>query len=210
MRNEEAINSTWNRISSLKVFHVPLNRRPSILQDIYVMYQIQQFVSELIEYACINTHKSRALIQEKLHHCQKTKTWWIWRVILLMAKHKLHAHHKTHLHTTKVYNTQSYRLLFLTTEVSTCSKSNQCFKAIEFVDWLVWKSLTPFALIFLSFLHKTYAWCSDMSRFLSPVSTISTRNTWDYNPLLAHAQEKKRNACIFRVVLLKQIRLIRP
>ena len=74
MRNEEEINSALNRISSLKVFHVPLYQRLSILQDIYVIYQIQQFVSELIECACINTHKSRALIQEKLHHCQKSKT----------------------------------------------------------------------------------------------------------------------------------------
>ena len=29
-----------------------------------------------------------------------------WRVILIIAENKLHAHHKTHLHTVKVYNTR--------------------------------------------------------------------------------------------------------
>ena len=53
IRNEEVINSKRNRISSLKVFQVLLNyRRSSIPQDIYF---IRRFVSELIEYACINT-----------------------------------------------------------------------------------------------------------------------------------------------------------
>ena len=40
IRNEEAINSTRNRISSLKVFHVLLYRRSSILQDIYFLHRI--------------------------------------------------------------------------------------------------------------------------------------------------------------------------
>ena len=44
IRNEEAINSTQNKISFL------LYRLSSILQDIYFLYHVQQFVSELIEY----------------------------------------------------------------------------------------------------------------------------------------------------------------
>ena len=40
-RNDEAINSTRNRIYSLKVFHFLLYRR-----------QYSLFVSELIQYAC--------------------------------------------------------------------------------------------------------------------------------------------------------------
>ena len=47
---------------------------------IYFLYRTWKFFAELIEYACINTQKSRALIREKLHPCQRTKTWWTWRV----------------------------------------------------------------------------------------------------------------------------------
>ena len=59
----------------LKVFHVWHYQWSSILQDIYFLYHTRQFVSELIEYASINTQKSRASIREKLHHCQRAKTW---------------------------------------------------------------------------------------------------------------------------------------
>ena len=87
-RNEEAINSTRDRISSLKIFHVLLYRR---------------LVSELFEYAYINARKSRASIREKLHHCQSAKMWWTRRVISVIAENNPHARHKTHLHTMKVY-----------------------------------------------------------------------------------------------------------
>ena len=47
-RNEQAINSTRNRIYSLKVLISLLyRRRAGILEDIYLL-----FVSELIQYAC--------------------------------------------------------------------------------------------------------------------------------------------------------------
>ena len=99
IRNEEAINSTRNRISSLKVFHVLLYRRSSILQDIYFLHRIWRFVSELIEYATMNTWKSKVSIREKLY-CQRAKTWWTslwtWRVISIIEENKRHAHHKTH------------------------------------------------------------------------------------------------------------------
>ena len=50
-----------------------------------------------------------------------------WRVISIIAENKLHAHHKTHLHTMKVYNTHdrsfaNWVSFFSTTEVFTCSK----------------------------------------------------------------------------------------
>ena len=51
-------------------------------------------------YACINTRKS---IREKLHHCQRAKAWWTWRVISIIPQNKPHAHHKTHLHTTSTF-----------------------------------------------------------------------------------------------------------
>ena len=76
-----------NRISSLKVFHVLLYRRLSILQDMYFLCRIRRFVSELIEDACMHT------IQESqgprnFRHCQKAKTWWPWRVISIIAENK--------------------------------------------------------------------------------------------------------------------------
>ena len=61
MRNKEAISSTRNMISSLKVFYVLLYLRSSILQDIYFLYRIQRFVSGLIKYTCMNTRKLKGL-----------------------------------------------------------------------------------------------------------------------------------------------------
>ena len=103
---KEAINSARNRISSLKDFQFLLYRRSSILQDIYFLYRIRRFVSEFIQYSCKRLLEIRWQWQVvrvyKLHenqgprfgdHCQT-------------AKHKPHAHQKTHLHTMKVYNTQ--------------------------------------------------------------------------------------------------------
>ena len=85
-RNKGAINSTQNRISLLKVCHVQLYWSSSILQDIYFLYRIRQFVSELIEYGCINTRKSSASIPQKLHYCQRAKTWWTWRIRSVVAE----------------------------------------------------------------------------------------------------------------------------
>ena len=56
--------------------------------------------STMIENGRINTRK---LIGEKLHHRQRPKTWWTWRVII--NENKPRAYHKNHLHTIKVYNT---------------------------------------------------------------------------------------------------------
>ena len=53
---------------------------------------------------------SRASIPEKWHHCQRSKKWFTWHVISIIAENKLHSHHKNHLHTMKVYNTQSSEL----------------------------------------------------------------------------------------------------
>ena len=75
-----------NRISSLKVFHVLLYRRLSILQDIYFLCRIRRFVSEfMIEGACMHTQKSRA---SKFPSLPKKKTWWTWRVISIIAENK--------------------------------------------------------------------------------------------------------------------------
>ena len=49
---------------------------------------------------------SRASIPEKLHHWRRSKKWFTWHVISIIAENKPHAHHKSHLHTMKVYNTR--------------------------------------------------------------------------------------------------------
>ena len=67
-----------NRISSLKVFHVLLYRRLSILQDIYFLFHIRLLVSELIEDACMHTRKSRA---SKFPSSPKSKN------VMNMARH---------------------------------------------------------------------------------------------------------------------------
>ena len=80
------------------------------------------------------TKNSRALIPEKLHHCQRSKKGFSWHVISIITKNRPHAHHKSHLHTMKVYNTQPVSLLlikfsfFSTTEAFTCSKVINAFK----------------------------------------------------------------------------------
>jgi len=67
-------------------------------------------------------------------------------------------------------------------------------------------------------LWKIFVHCMLLliSQFLSPASTVSVRNAWDNDPSFWRAhkkkkgkKKKKRNACIFRVVLLKQARLTR-
>ena len=89
----------------------------------------------LMEYACINTRKSRASSREKLLHC-------------------LHAYHKTHLHTMNVSNTRSLLLLiesfllkilcFSATEIFSCFKVINAFNS--WADTFM-KSSRSFALM---------------------------------------------------------------
>ena len=68
------------------------------------------------------------------------KTWSTWCVISIIAKNKLHAHHKTHLHTMKVYIASPSTfcslkiLLFFDHWSIHLFQSNQRVQAIEFVD----------------------------------------------------------------------------
>ena len=70
--------------------------------ELFILYSM--ICSELIEYSCINTWKSRVLIWEKFHHCQRTKMWWTIGASFQPSPKKSHL--KTHLHTMKVYITQ--------------------------------------------------------------------------------------------------------
>ena len=125
--------------------------------------------------AGINTRKS---IREKLHHCQRPKTWWTWRVISIIAENKPHAHHETCLHTRKVYNTRP--VYSATIEVfSEVLSSTKMINA--FVIRPVQKSSTSFASIFPKLSSQSKAWRWGTSRFLFTVSTVSARNAWHHD-----------------------------
>ena len=62
MQNEEAMNSTRNRIYSRKVFRFLLYWRSSILQDIYFLYRIRRFVSELMLVCLLATTRSTSAV----------------------------------------------------------------------------------------------------------------------------------------------------
>ena len=91
-------------------------------------------------YACINTRNSRTSIAEKLHHCQKSKKWFTWHVISIIAENKPHAHHKTHFayneslqHSTIAVLLIKILIFFRPLSNVHLFQSNQRFQAIEFV-----------------------------------------------------------------------------
>ena len=135
-------------------------------------------------------------------------------------QNKPRAHHKTYLHRINIYNTRSVYSLTIEvfTEVFTCSQVINAFKRQN--SWT-----DPFRKLarhlshqsFLSFcklqFFTKYAWRTDMLRFLSPVSTVSTRNAWNHDsPFGVHTHkinEKKKKRLHFQsLALLKQAQLI--
>ena len=154
------------------------------------LYRIRRFVSELIEYACINTRKSRASIREKRHHYQRAKTWWTWRVISVIAENKPLAHHKTHLHTMKVYNTQPVSLTIevLLITIFLCFQhlsinlfqSHQSFQVIEFVDRIVPEELEIFCINLSYTFFTKHAWhLENFYRAFSLTLPASMQNYWN-------------------------------
>ena len=143
----------------------------------------------MIECVCTNTN-----------HCQKVKTWWIWRLISIIAENKPHAHHMTHFHTMKGFNARPvYSLAIevfwlkysLVPKLSTLSSD-----PIEFVDRPVPEKLDNSASIFPKLSSKNRTWCCDTQQFLSPVSTISVSNAWDPDsPFGAHTSETNYLLC---------------
>ena len=86
-------------------------------------------------YACINTRKFKGLDSREITSLPDIKKWFTWYVISIIAENKSHAHHKTPLHTVKVYNIrpwQFWQLRFLFffdhSKVLTCSKVINAFK----------------------------------------------------------------------------------
>ena len=90
---------------------------------------------------------------------------WTWRVNSIIAENKPHAHHKTHLHTTKVSNTRPVCLPIevLLIEILLYSddrsiyffQSNQCFRVTELVDWPILEKLDILSInLSKAFFHK--------------------------------------------------------
>ena len=103
--NEKAINSTRNRIYSLKVFHFLLYRH-RVFFRMFTFYLFLNWLSTRVsddqKYVCgrrLYARKIqknlRASIPEKLHHCHRSKKWFTWHVISIIVENKPRAHHKT-------------------------------------------------------------------------------------------------------------------
>ena len=113
-RNEEAIDSTWNRIYLLKVLYLlPTLAKSGILLficfwiDLVHVLAMTRNAYAIAGYMRVWIHEnSRASISEKLHHCQRSKKWFTWHIISIITEIKPHAYHKTHLHAMKVCNTR--------------------------------------------------------------------------------------------------------
>ena len=80
LRNEEAITSTWSRISSWQVFNFLLYRQSSILQDIlfYIWYLTICF---WIDWVHVYTQKLRAYrfkYERNYTVAREQKKWWKW------------------------------------------------------------------------------------------------------------------------------------
>ena len=151
--------------------------------------------------------KIEGLRFERNYIGQRAKKWWTWCVISIIAENKPHAHHETYFHLIKVYNswTVSLTIEVLLTKIFRffdhwsihLFQSNQLFQAI--LSWTdpFRKSSTSFALIFPKLssqnMHGALIMSSVTSRFLSPVSTVSVRNAWDYDSFSrAHTKGKRR------------------
>ena len=138
----------------------------------------------------------RASIQAKLHHCQRAKKWWTWRVISIIAENKPHARYETYFHLIKVHNSWPVSLIIEVLLIKIFCffdhwsihlfQSNQLFQAIDSWTDPFRKSSTSFALKFPKLSSQNMYGALNMSSvtslFLSPVSTVSARNAWDYDP----------------------------
>ena len=123
-RNEEAINSTRNSIYSqpLKGFLLP-TLSTSIL---FIWFWI-----DLVR-VLATTGNTSAVAGYAVYKYTKIP----WHVISIIAENKPHAHHKSNLHTMKVYNTRPSQFCFFSRPLRSVYlfQSNQRFQAIEFVD----------------------------------------------------------------------------
>ena len=147
----------------------------------------------------------RASIQAKLHHCQRAKRWWTWRVISITAENKPHAHYETYFHLIKVHNSWPVSLIIEVLLIKIFCffdhwsihlfQSNQLFQAIDSWTDPLRKSSTSFALKFpkLSSQNMYGALICRRSRHYSypqfPRSPLGTPGTM--TPSNEHTRKKK-------------------
>ena len=96
---------------------------------------------------------------------KRAEMWWTWHVTSIIAENKPHAHHKTHLYTTKVSNTRPVCLpievllieilLYFDDRSIYFFQSNRCFRVIELVDWPILEKFDIFSInLSEAFFHK--------------------------------------------------------
>ena len=66
----------------------------------------QKYICGRRLYPWINTQKFKGLDSGEITSLPEIKKWFTWYVISIIAENQPHSHHKTHLHTIKVYNTR--------------------------------------------------------------------------------------------------------
>ena len=125
-RNEKAINSTRNRIYSLKVTYL----LTSILFTCFWidLVRVLATTGNTSAVALIRVYNYTKNQRPQL---QRSTKWFAWHVISIIAENKPYAHHKNYLHTMKVYNTRLLliKILFFDYWVAfTCSKVINAFK----------------------------------------------------------------------------------
>ena len=89
----------------------------------------------------MRVHKYTKIQESRFHRnyiiVRDQKVIYMTRPFNDLRKNKRHAHHKTHMHAMKVYNTrpsQFCNFFFRPLSGVHLLQSNQCFQAMEFVD----------------------------------------------------------------------------
>ena len=184
--------------SSPEVFHILLYWQSSPLRGIkFTIYMV-------FNYLFLNwlSMKIKGLDLWK----KRAEMWWAWcLIILVITDNIMDAHQKTHLHTMKVYNTRlvaphpTHPIKVLLIKMTLFFWRLRCLLAPKYSKLSSDRTLGMTHLLHWSFqsfllkkcmaLWKNFICCqshalhcsrlSVTSRCLSPVFTVSARNTWD-------------------------------
>ena len=145
-------------------------------------------------YACINTRKFKGLDSREITSLPENKKWFTWHVISIIAENKPHAHHKTHLHTMKVYNTRPsqfwwlrFLLFFVHAVVFTCSKVINALKRQNLWTDMFRKSSK---VNLSSAFFAKHAWLRSRNDSYSQFARSPLGTPGTMNPLLFHKYEE--------------------
>ena len=108
-RNEEAINSTRNRVYSLKFLYFLLYQRQYFY--LFLNWFSTQYPCGRRLYTCINTPKFKGLDSREIASlpCRDRKSDLHGTSFSIITENRSHPHDNTHLHTVKVYNTRPWQ-----------------------------------------------------------------------------------------------------